>query len=320
MSSLSNLPYGKILDYWFERLKGQKNRYKFIATKVVEIYAFTKRKVNVTRTSNNLPTNRFIRNKKNEITENPKVVTIIPAFVKTDFDLNSLNRLIRQLKTNERIAEIILIDDCSPKKFKVPKYVTITRQKTNGGPAKARNKGIEIALKNEADIITFTDIDCVPDSNWIISIIKKYKTDKNVDIISGNTKSFNQNWFGKYHEMNGTLNGRKFKDSDFLLYGTTSNFAITRQVAEKLRFNENFPLAAGEDIEFCYNAIKQGFGIKHCNKAIIYHDYGYNGNVIKNTKKFMKQFEKYAEGEKTLLEFAPDYYEYFNETIEIQAN
>ena len=40
MSSLSNLPYGKILDYWFVKLKGSPYRFKFIITKTVEIFAF----------------------------------------------------------------------------------------------------------------------------------------------------------------------------------------------------------------------------------------------------------------------------------------
>ncbi len=321
MSSLSNLPYGKILDYWFERLKGRKNRYKFVFTKAIEIYAFTRKKANVKRTSKNLQRITATKNKDNQIKNSSKIIVVIPAFVKNDFDLNFLRRLIEQLTTQTRkITEILVIDDYSPVNYQLPKSIIKIRQEKNSGPAKARNTGIEIALKHQPDIIAFTDIDCVPDKNWILSIIEKFKTDKSVSIVSGNTKSFNTNWFGKYHELNGTLNGRIFKNSDLLLYGTTSNLAITGQVAAKLRFNESFALAAGEDIEFCYNAIKQGFNIKHCNKAIIHHDYGYNGSLIKNTKKFMKQFSKYAEGEKTLIEIAPDYYEYFNETIEIQAN
>ena len=40
MSSLSNLPYGKILDYWYEKIAGKSYRFKFIITKIFEVYTF----------------------------------------------------------------------------------------------------------------------------------------------------------------------------------------------------------------------------------------------------------------------------------------
>lgn len=321
MSSLSNLPYGKILDYWYERLKGKEKRWKFILTKVIEIYAFTKHKDKKDNKKKKELTNLNNDVIQNKINTKPNVSVIIPTYIRNDFEKQSLIRLVKILTEQEyKINEIILVDDCSPVDYEKFKNVTILKNKENGGPAIARNKGIQKAIENNADIIAFTDVDCVPDTNWILSIVKKYQNDKSVSIVSGNTKSYSADWFSQYHEINGTLNGRVFKSSDNLLYGTTANLAITREVAEIIRFNEKFPLAAGEDIEFCFTAIKKGFKVKHCKDAIIYHDFGYNGNPIKNMKRFMNQFSRYAKGEKTLLELSPDYYEYFNETIEIQAN
>lgn len=135
MSSLSNLPYGKILDYWFERLKGRKNRYKFVFTKAIEIYAFTRKKANVKRTSKNLQRITATKNKDNQIKNSSKIIVVIPAFVKNDFDLNFLRRLIEQLTTQTRkITEILVIDDYSPVNYQLPKSIIKIRQEKNSGP------------------------------------------------------------------------------------------------------------------------------------------------------------------------------------------
>ena len=322
MSSLSNLPYGSILDYWYEKLKNNKHKHKFILTKILEIYSFSKEKQEL----NNLISSegKIIKSKlKNNIKSCPKVSVIIPTYIRTEFDQKCLTRLIEiLLNQTSKIENILIIDDKSPLKYNIPQNIKVKliKQDRNKGPANARNKGIESALNFKSDIIVFTDVDCVPTENWIENIINEFITNKTAHIISGNTKSYNKNWLGIYHEINGTLNGRKFKDSDLLLYGPTCNLAITKEVGEMIRFNLSFPNAAGEDIEFCFRALKYGFNIFHSKQAIVYHDYGYKKlKFIKNLKSFMTQFKKYSKGEKILLQEIPDYYSYFENTLEISS-
>ena len=38
-----------------------------------------------------------------------------------------------------------------------------------------------------------------------------------------------------------------------LLYGPTCNMSVSRNVLDKFRFDERFPSAAFEDVEFCLN-------------------------------------------------------------------
>jgi GT2 family glycosyltransferase len=95
--------------------------------------------------------------------------------------------------------------------------------------------------------------------------------------------------------------------------------AITRQVAENISFNEEFPLAAGEDIDFCFQANQNGFAIKHIPQMVVFHNYGYSNNFWKNIKSFYRQFKRYGLGEKVLLNEIPEYYAYFDNTEEITA-
>jgi GT2 family glycosyltransferase len=198
-----------------------------------------------------------------------------------------------------------------------PTNLLFVGNKTNSGPAKARNLGKKIALENNSDIIAFTDTDCILSENWIETIINSFQNKKEFQILSGNTVSFDKNWFGVYHNLNGTLNGRKFKNSENLLYGTTANLAITKEVAQNIDFSEDFPLAAGEDIEFCFRANQAGFAITHIPQMIVFHNYGYANNLLKSLKLFYCQFKRYGQGEVTLLQKVPEYYAYFDKTEEI---
>jgi len=322
MSSLSNSTNKNIIKYWFKNLENNRFRFKFCLTKILEIYSFSRHKTHKVY-DNYLPKMPVIKhsNIENKMPVKPVVAVVIPAYIKNNFDKHSFYRLIDKLKMQTyHIKFVIVIDDNSPIKFNLPKDIIYYKLKHNSGPAKARNKGIELSLHHKADIICFTDVDCVPDTNWSNYIVEKLLEDKTAHIVSGNTKSLNTNWFDVYHEINGTLNGRKFKDQDLLLYGVTCNLAIIRKVAENLRFDEIFTIAAGEDIDFCFRAINKEFNIKYCVNALVYHDYDYKKyDFIDNLKSFIEQFSKYSKGEKILLDKNPSYYSFFNNTFEIPS-
>ena len=78
MSSLSNVPYGKILDYWYEKLSHNPHRKKFLLTKFVEIIAF---KRHSSKQNNKIYQYvDFPQPIANDISENPTVSVVVPAF------------------------------------------------------------------------------------------------------------------------------------------------------------------------------------------------------------------------------------------------
>jgi GT2 family glycosyltransferase len=318
MSSLSNVPYGKILDYWYEKLYHTPYRNRFLLTKIVEVIAF-KRYINKT----NSKIHEYVDFRSpitNAIPENPIISIVVPTYIRNQKDINDIGNLLQSISVQTVMPDaVIFIDDCSPISYPFPEHVQVYRQNANSGPAKARNWGKQIALENKSDIIAFTDTDCILSESWIETISKSLQQSKNFQILSGNTISYDKNWFGTYHNINGTLNGRKFKNSERLLYGTTANLAITRQVAENIDFSEEFTLAAGEDIEFCFRANQNSFAIRYIAQMVVFHNYGYSKNLSKNIKLFSRQFKRYGQGEVILLDEIPEYYAYFDKTEEITA-
>lgn len=317
MSSLSNLPYGKILDYWYEKLKGNPYRFKFILTKTIEVFTFKSHGGNGSNRHNYFD---FPSPIENVVPKNPKISIVVPTFLTTDKDIRDITKLLQSIeKQTLRPNSVIIIDDCSPIKFPFPQNVTVKRLDSNAGPATARNIGKRIAIDNCSDIIAFTDTDCILSETWGETISKSFLENREFQILSGDTPAYDKGWFGTYHNINGTLNGRQIKQTNRLLYGTTANMAITKQVAEQIDFNETFPNAAGEDIEFCFRANQKGFAISYLSTMTVFHNFGYNGQLFKNLKRFRHQFKKYGQGEKLLLNEIPNYYAYFDKTEEIKT-
>ncbi len=317
MSAISNLPYGETLDYWYEKLKGHEYRYRFLLTKLVEAFTFKSKSTTYNKYFEYTP---FPNGKMHHLPIKPRLAIIVPIYAKSNKDVQDLSSLFLSIQNLEYPPDIVvLVDDNSPIDYPCPKHFLKINSQINSGPAKARNKGIEIALTKEMDVIAFTDADCILKKDWTKQIIFHFQQNRNCGLVSGNTISKDKHWFGIYHNINGTLNGRRFNNSDKLLYGTTANLAITSEVATSIRFNENFPNAAGEDIEFCFKANKAGFEINHNKKMVTFHHYGYTKNFLNSLSKFRNQFRKYGRGEKILLELIPEYYAYLNETEEIKA-
>ena len=92
---------------------------------------------------------------------NPKISVIIPLFNAERFIVHTVNALLNQTFKD---IEILIMDDCStdegPKliknKFAGNEKVTYYRMEQNGGPAKARNKGIDMA---KGEYVAFLDSD-----------------------------------------------------------------------------------------------------------------------------------------------------------------
>ena len=81
MSSISNLPYGKIIDYWYEKLKNHRHRNRFLITKFFETLTFKY------FSSTHYPAKkRFFLPKARvqHIPEKPNVCLVIPVYAFVD--------------------------------------------------------------------------------------------------------------------------------------------------------------------------------------------------------------------------------------------
>ena len=85
-------------------------------------------------------------------------------------------------------------------------------------------------------------------------------------------------------------------------------------------FDPSFPTAAAEDIDFCLRALRQGWSIAHCPQMRVDHDFGYDGLSRRaRLRRLWRQFRRYAQGERRLLQAHPGYGALFEASTEIAA-
>lgn len=229
-------------------------------------------------------------------------ILIIPCYIKTNGDIVYINRLLDSVKKQtQKFDTVYVIDDASPLDYTLNyNFIEHIKLSENGGPARARNIGIEKALAKNAKQILFTDHDCILDIRWNEQMTLFLQNSK-FDAVGGMTHSYGKTLYDYYHDINGTLNGKwLLPDRKELWYMPSLNFGMNSYVASQFNFDERFPTAAGEDVDICLR-LRSKYKIGFCSKAKLHHDYGYR-TTLTGFKKFIRLFKKYKSSSATLYE------------------
>ncbi len=229
-------------------------------------------------------------------------VLIVPCYIRTEWDLACLNRLLASVNNQSvPFEEVYLIDDASPLRFPVPPgLVQYVRLSSNGGPARARNVGIEKALTAGARHLLFTDHDCVLDQAWNEQMTR-FLESTSFGAVGGMTYSWGRTLLDRYHDINGTLNGKwLLPGRQELWYMPSLNFGMKAEVAKDFTFDERFPTAAGEDVDLCLR-LRSKHRIGFCREARLWHDFGYR-STLTGLARFVRLFMKYKSSSATLYE------------------
>jgi GT2 family glycosyltransferase len=227
---------------------------------------------------------------------------IIPCYIRCDWDLQCLKRLLGSVKDQDQPFEhVYLIDDASPLKYSLEcSFVQRIRLVENGGPARARNIGVELALGKSAEYLYFTDHDCILDRSWNREMTH-FLQSTDFGAVGGMTYSWGSTLLDYYHEINGTLCGKwLLPDRKELWYTPALNFGMKANVARDFNFDERFPTAAGEDVDICLR-LRSKYRIGFCAKSKLWHDYGYR-STLTGLKRFVGLFKKYKSSSATLYE------------------
>jgi GT2 family glycosyltransferase len=227
---------------------------------------------------------------------------IIPCYIKTQWDIDCLNRLFDSVKAQtKQFDKVYLIDDASLLTYKLHHdFVEHIILNENGGPAKARNVGIDKALALKIQHLLFTDHDCILDKDWneqMTSFLDRTE----FAAVGGMTYSYGKTIYDYYHDINGTLAGKwLLPDRKELWYMPSLNFGMKAFAADEFPFDERFPTAAGEDVDLCLR-LRSKYKIGFCPTAKLWHDYGYK-NSISGFNKFVRLFKKYKSSSATVYE------------------
>lgn len=226
--------------------------------------------------------------------------------------LQRLENLIKSLEVWENLSSIWVAGKISEHYSKILERfekTEIINIEDDRGPAKARNIGIDRALENGLDLLVFMDDDVVSPFSDMFKAVCKGAVGNN-NLYCPKIESYGNACFDLFHDIDGTLNGVYESDAgrSSLVYGTTCVMIAPRAVLEDgIRFDESFPLAAGEDIDFCIRAKGSRHKIIPADNLVIKHDYGYD-NSDESLAKFVSRFIRYGEGNRLIRERQSEYF------------
>ncbi|MGB3532884.1 MAG: glycosyltransferase [Microcoleaceae cyanobacterium] len=219
---------------------------------------------------------------------------VIPTYNRPDRLKNCLQSM-SDLNYPREQFEVIVVDDGSSVSlepivapFKQNINITFITQ-ANQGPASARNTG---ATKAKGKFIVFTDDDCQPKPDWLNNLEAQFKLTPNC-LVGGKTlNALPENLYSTASQL--------LIDYLYEYYNTnreqasffaSNNFAMSKEnFAQVGQFDTTFPLAAGEDREFCDRWLHQGYQMSAVPEAQIYHAH----NLA--LKSFWRQHFNYGRG------------------------
>jgi glycosyltransferase involved in cell wall biosynthesis len=149
--------------------------------------------------------------------------------------------------------EVVVVDDASADPGAVASVAAAARARVvrgeGRGPAAARNLG---ARSTDAPLVCFTDDDCRPGPTWLAALDRRF-TD-GVEAVAGPTRNGRPD--DPFAAASQTLTNHVTDWShdpvaDTVGFAPTSNLAVRRELLDRLPFDESFPLAAGEDRDWC---------------------------------------------------------------------
>jgi GT2 family glycosyltransferase len=230
------------------------------------------------------------------------VAVVIPAHLRSAAQEAQLARCLAAAAQAE-VERIIVVDDGSPAPVRSAQpRVEVLRRDTPGGAAAARNLGVARALERAADLVLFTDADCVPQPGWAAAHAHFLATSPHA-AAGGVTRALGTTLLDRFHDFAGTLNGRwRLPDRGALLFAPTCNLAVRSAALARIRFDERFP-HAGEDVDFCLRLAEVGT-IGLATAAVVRHDFGY-ASTLGGLRAFLAQFRRYGAGDPLLLERHP---------------
>ncbi|MCU0666197.1 MAG: glycosyltransferase [Candidatus Omnitrophica bacterium] len=183
---------------------------------------------------------------------------VIPSFNSFKTLKQSIKACLSQDYPSEAI-EIIVVDDGSTDK--TGEFLDKTGIKyiyqDNAGPAAARNTGWKSA---KGEIVFFTDSDCLPSLAWVKNLVKYYE-DAQVACAGGSYDIANpQNLLASLIHEEIMLRHAKMPLRVKAL--GSYNFSARKIILEETGgFNQQYPMASGEDNDLSYKIIKKGYAL-----------------------------------------------------------
>jgi glycosyltransferase involved in cell wall biosynthesis len=200
---------------------------------------------------------------------------VIPTYNRPE-RLTTCLKSVAQLDYPVDRFEVIVVDDGSEMPltsiaagFQSQVNLTLIRQ-ANAGPASARNTGANHA---KGHFLVFTDDDCCLMPNYL-QVLEQRFTSVPDHLIGGQTlNALPHNWFSTASQvLINYLYCYYNANVDNAFFFASNNFAMPAAQFRSLSgFNTSFPLAAGEDREFCDRWLHHGYQMSYAPDVQVHH-------------------------------------------------
>jgi glycosyltransferase involved in cell wall biosynthesis len=200
----------------------------------------------------------------------PALSVVVPTRDRPDALERCLGALARQTAPS---LEVVVVDDASRDPGAVRAAVARgcpaarTVRGPGRGPAAARNGGVRAA---RGAIVCFTDDDCRPEPDWAARLAAACDGaaaagTTHADPAAGRCAAAAQ--LLTHVLQLGSLR----PDGSGLGFAPTCNLACATEIARALPFDESFPLAAGEDRDWCARLARAGVRLSYVPAAVVVH-------------------------------------------------
>lgn len=151
-------------------------------------------------------------------------------------------------------------------------YVLVPRR----GVSNAKNAVIQAST---ADIIAFTDDDCLADRNWIATLVQEFNDDPGVAVVCGRVALFDPRDAPITISVDHSRSHVTSRYNLFEGYMHGCNMAFRRRTFDAVglfdrHLGPGTPCQAADDPDILYRVFRQGMPILYSPDAVVYHNHG----------------------------------------------
>lgn len=200
---------------------------------------------------------------------------IVPTYERPDRLRDCLASLSRLNYPRDRF-DVIVVDDGGRSavstlvdSFRGKLRVSVSWQ-AHAGPAAARNRG---AASANGTFLAFTDDDCLVTPDWLDRLETRLRESPRTAVGGRTVNAYPDNLCSTVSQLiTDVLHAYQAGRPGCLRFVTSNNFAVPRAAfLEVGGFDPSFPIAAGEDREFCARWIRGGYRLVTEDGAVVYH-------------------------------------------------
>jgi cellulose synthase/poly-beta-1,6-N-acetylglucosamine synthase-like glycosyltransferase len=160
-------------------------------------------------------------------------------------------------------------------------------RRTHAGPASARNAGVSSA---RGEYVCLTDDDCEPSPAWAERLVGSIES--GADAVAGRTVTGDRanaltaaaDLIARAPALEGEARGAG------LVFAPSNNLACRAELLSSVPFDERYPVAAGEDRDWCRQILAKGYVLRGEPGAVVVH------RPEPTLRAFLRQQVRYGRG------------------------